>query len=298
MSQARTVAPNDSTVLILGDTGTGKELLARAIHRMSSRKSRMFVKLNCAAIPTGLLESELFGHEKGAFTGAISQKVGRLELADKGTLFLDEVGDIPLELQPKLLRVLQDQEFERLGGTRTIRVSIRLIAATNRNLVQLVAEKEFRSDLYYRLNVFPIRMPSLNERKTDIPLLVRHFVQKFSRRMNKQIETIPTSTMNALTNWEWPGNVRELENLIERSVILSEGPALNAPLAELGGGRKDEETDGTLEGLERQYIIRVLRETGGVIAGPQGAAMRLGMKRTTLQSRILRMGISRHEYEP
>ena len=297
LSQARTVAPSDATVLVLGETGTGKELIARAIHRMSTRKDRVFVKLNCAAIPTGLLESELFGHEKGAFTGAISQKIGRLELADKGSLFLDEVGDIPLELQPKLLRVLQDQEFERLGSIRTIKVDIRMIAATNRDLGKAVAEREFRSDLYYRLNVFPIRMPSLNDRKTDIPLLVRHFVQKFARRMNKQIEIIPSTTMNALVNWEWPGNVRELENLMERSVILSDGRILNAPLAELG--RRDEgmDSDGTLESLERQYIIRVLRETNGTIAGPHGAAIRLGMKRTTLQSRILRMGISRQEYE-
>jgi formate hydrogenlyase transcriptional activator len=297
LSQVKTVAPSDATVLVLGETGTGKELIARAIHRMSSRKDRVFVKLNCAAIPTGLLESELFGHEKGAFTGAISQKVGRLELADKGSLFLDEVGDIPLELQPKLLRVLQDQEFERLGSTRTIKVNIRMIAATNRDLGKAVSEKEFRSDLYYRLNVFPIKMPSLNERKTDIPLLVRHFVQKFARRMNKAIEIIPSATMNALINWEWPGNVRELENLMERSVILTEGRALNAPLAELGRGNGGLDSDGTLESLERQYIIRVLRETNGTIAGPHGAAIRLGMKRTTLQSRILRMGISRQEYE-
>jgi formate hydrogenlyase transcriptional activator len=297
LSQARTVAPSDATVLIIGDTGTGKELIARAIHRMSTRKDRVFVKLNCAAIPTGLLESELFGHEKGAFTGAISQKVGRLELADKGSLFLDEVGDIPLELQPKLLRVLQDQEFERLGSTRTIKVNIRLIAATNRDLAHAVAERDFRSDLYYRLNVFPIRMPALSERKTDIPSLVRHFVQKFARRMNKQIEIIPTATMTALANWEWPGNVRELENLMERSVILTEGRVLNAPLAELKNGQEGLDSDGTLESLERQYIIRVLRETSGVIAGPRGAAVRLGMKRTTLQSRILKMGISRQEYE-
>ncbi len=297
LSQARTVAPSDATVLILGDTGTGKELIARAIHRMSSRKDRVFVKLNCAAIPTGLLESELFGHEKGAFTGAISQKVGRLELADKGSLFLDEVGDIPLELQPKLLRVLQDQEFERLGSTRTIKVDIRLIAATNRDLAHAVAEKDFRSDLYYRLNVFPIRMPSLSERKTDIPALVRHFVQKFARSMNKQIEVIPSATMSALVNWEWPGNVRELENLMERSVILTAGRVLNAPLVELRTGHEGLDSDGTLESLERQYIIRVLRDTGGVIAGPRGAAVRLGMKRTTLQSRILKMGISRQEYE-
>lgn len=297
LSQARTVAPSDATVLILGDTGTGKELIARAIHRMSSRKERVFVKLNCAAIPTGLLESELFGHEKGAFTGAISQKIGRLELADKGSLFLDEVGDIPAELQPKLLRVLQDQEFERLGSTRTIKVDIRLIAATNRDLAHAVAEKEFRSDLYYRLNVFPIRMPALNERKTDIPPLVRHFVQKFARRMNKQIETIPTATMTALVNWDWPGNVRELENLMERSVILTDGRVLNAPLVELRTGREELDSDGTLESLERHYIIRVLRETSGIIAGPRGAAVRLGMKRTTLQSKILKMGISRQEYE-
>ena len=297
LSQARTVAPSDATVLILGDTGTGKELIARAIHRMSSRKDRVFVKLNCAAIPTGLLESELFGHEKGAFTGAISQKMGRLELADKGSLFLDEVGDIAPELQPKLLRVLQDHEFERLGSARTIKVDIRLIAATNRDLAQAVAEKGFRRDLYYRLNVFPIRMPSLNERKTDIPLLVRHFAQKFARRMNKQIETIPSATMSALVNWAWPGNVRELENFMERSVILSDGPVLRAPLVELRSGTDDMDSDGTLESLERQYIIRVLRETSGTIAGPRGAAVRLGMKRTTLQSKILKMGISRQDYE-
>jgi formate hydrogenlyase transcriptional activator len=252
--------------------------------------------LNCAAIPTGLLESELFGHERGAFTGAITQKVGRLELADKGSLFLDEVGDIPLELQPKLLRVLQDQEFERLGSSRTIKVNIRLIAATNRDLAQMVSQKEFRSDLYYRLNVFPIRMPPLTDRRTDIAILIRHFVQKFARKMNKQIETIPTATMTALVNWEWPGNVRELENLMERSVILSEGRVLNVPMAELAGTHEITESDGTLESLERQYIIRVLRETNGVIAGPHGAAVRLGMKRTTLQSRILKMGISRGEY--
>jgi formate hydrogenlyase transcriptional activator len=297
LSQARTVASSDATVLILGDTGTGKELIARAIHRMSPRKDRVFVKLNCAAIPTGLLESELFGHERGAFTGAITQKIGRLELADRGSLFLDEVGDIPRELQPKLLRVLQDQEFERLGSTRTIKVNIRLIAATNRDLAHLVAEKEFRSDLYYRLNVFPIHMPSLTERRTDIPMLVRHFVQKFARRMNKQIETVPTSAMNALVSWDWPGNVRELENLMERSVILSEGRVLNVPLAELAVTTGIADSDGTLENLEREYIIRVLRETHGVIAGAHGAAIRLGMKRTTLQSRILKMGISHAEYE-
>jgi formate hydrogenlyase transcriptional activator len=296
LTQARTVAPSEASVLILGETGTGKELIARAIHRMSSRKDASFIKLNCAAIPTGLLESELFGHERGAFTGAISQKVGRLELADKGTLFLDEVGDIPLELQPKLLRVLQDQEFERLGSTRTIRVNIRLVAATNRDLAKSVAAREFRSDLFYRLNFFPVRMPPLRERVNDVPLLVRYFVQKFARRMNKPIETIPTETMNALVGWEWPGNVRELENFIERSVILSAGKVLSVPLAELVPASSSF-FSGTLENLERQHIIRVLRETRGVIAGAKGAAVRLGLKRTTLQSRILKMGITRNEFE-
>ena len=297
LAQVNTVAPLDATVLILGETGTGKELIARAIHRMSLRKEGSFIKLNCAAIPTGLLESELFGHEKGAFTGAISAKIGRLELADKGTLFLDEVGDIPLELQPKLLRVLQDQEFERLGGVRTIRVNIRLIAATNRDLAKSVAAREFRSDLYYRLHVFPLHMPPLRERAKDVELLVRYFVQKFSRRMNKQIETIPTETMNALTRWEWPGNVRELENFIERSVILSEGTILNAPLSELKPTYLGPRHDATLESLEREHILRVLRETGGVISGLRGAAARLGMKRTTLQSRMQKMGITRADYE-
>jgi formate hydrogenlyase transcriptional activator len=297
LAQVNTVAPLDATVLILGETGTGKELIARAIHRMSSRKDGSFIKLNCAAIPTGLLESELFGHEKGAFTGAVSAKIGRLELADRGTLFLDEVGDIPLELQPKLLRVLQDQEFERLGGVRTIRVNIRLIAATNRDLAKSVAAREFRSDLFYRLHVFPVHMPPLRERGKDIELLVHYFVQKFSRRMNKLIETIPSEAMNALTRSEWPGNVRELENFIERSVILSEGTVLNVPLSELravcGSGRADT----TLESLEREHILRVLRETGGVISGLRGAAARLGMKRTTLQSRMQKMGIRRADYE-
>jgi formate hydrogenlyase transcriptional activator len=297
LAQVNTVAPLDATVLILGETGTGKELIARAIHRMSSRKDGSFIKLNCAAIPTGLLESELFGHEKGAFTGAVSAKIGRLELADKGTLFLDEVGDIPLELQPKLLRVLQDQEFERLGGVRTIRVNIRLIAATNRDLAKSVAAREFRSDLYYRLHVFPVHMPPLRERGKDIELLVRYFVQRFSRRMNKQIETIPTETMNALARWEWPGNVRELENFIERSVILSEGTVLNVPLSELRLTYVGASHDATLESLEREHILHVLRETGGVISGLHGAAARLGMKRTTLQSRMQKMGISREDYE-
>jgi formate hydrogenlyase transcriptional activator len=298
LEQAKTVAPSNATVLVLGETGTGKELIARAIHRMSSRKEGNFIKLNCAAIPTGLLESELFGHEKGAFTGAVSRKIGRLELAHKGTLFLDEVGEIPLEIQPKLLRVLQDQEFERLGGTRTLRVDVRLVAATNRDLEQSIAEKEFRSDLFYRLNVFPLRMPALRERSRDIPLLVRYFVQTFARRMNKQIETITTETMNALISWDWPGNVRELENFIERSVILSAGTVLNAPLAELKHGRsRHNGSNHTLADLERDHIIRTLRETGGVIAGMNGAAMRLGLKRTTLQSRIQKMGIDREEYK-
>ncbi len=297
LDQVRTVAPQDATVLILGETGTGKELIARAIHRMSSRKDASFIKLNCAAIPTGLLESELFGHERGAFTGAISQKIGRLELADKGTLFLDEVGEIPLELQPKLLRVLQDQEFERLGGVRTIHVNLRLIAATNRNLAKSVAAHEFRDDLYYRLRVFPVQMPPLRERGKDVPLLVRYFVQKFSRRMNKHIENIPTETMNALAYWTWPGNVRELENFIERSLILSEGTTLKVPLAELIPPYEGTSQNFTLEGLEREHILRVLRETGGVIAGLHGAAARLGMKRTTLQSRMQKMGITREEYQ-
>jgi formate hydrogenlyase transcriptional activator len=297
LGQLHTVAPSDATVLILGETGTGKELIARAIHRLSSRKDGNFIKLNCAAIPTGLLESELFGHEKGAFTGAISQKIGRLELADKGTLFLDEVGEIPLELQPKLLRVLQDQEFERLGSTRTIKVNIRLIAATNRDLAMSVGKHEFRSDLFYRLHVFPLRLPPLRERGKDISLLVRYFVQKFAKRMNKQIETIPAEAMHALQSWAWPGNVRELENFIERSVILSPGPTLSVPLAELRTEHENPPQNATLETLEREHILRVLRETGGVIAGLHGAAARLGMKRTTLQSRMQKLGITREEYQ-
>ena len=297
LNQAKTVAPSDATVLILGETGTGKELIARAIHRMSSRKNSSFIKLNCAAIPDGLVESELFGHEKGAFTGAVSQKMGRLELADKGTLFLDELGELPLEVQPKLLRVLQDQEFERLGSTRTIRVNIRLIAATNRNLAKSVTERQFRSDLYYRVNVFPIRMPELRERKEDIPLLVRYLAQKFARRMNKHIDTIPTEAMNALVSWAWPGNVRELENFIERSVILSQGPILSVPLVELSLAAQDSHKDSTLESVLRENIVRVLRETGGVLGGPRGAAARLGLKRTTLQSKMGKMGIFREEYE-
>lgn len=291
------VADSDATVLILGETGTGKELVARALHRMSRRKERNFIKVNCAAIPTGLLESELFGHEKGAFTGAVSQKIGRMELADHGTLFLDEVGEIPLELQPKLLRVLQDHEFERLGGTRTIKVDLRLVAATNRDLAKDVAEHQFRSDLFYRLNVFPIHMPSLRERRQDIPMLVRHFVRHYALRMDRHIETIPAETLNALTNWHWPGNVRELENFIERSVILSDDTVLRAPLAELEiemleGGSSDH----TLDTAERQHILGVLRETGGLLSGPTGAAHRLGLKRTTLQSKMQRLRIAREDY--
>jgi formate hydrogenlyase transcriptional activator len=295
LNQVMVVAASDATVLILGETGTGKGLIARAIHRTSKRKDRNFVTLNCAAIPTGLLESELFGHEKGAFTGAVSQKIGRLELADKGTLFLDEIGEIPLELQPKLLRVLQDHEFERLGGTRTIKVDMRLIAATNRELAKSVSEKEFRSDLFYRLNVFPIRMPSLRERREDIPLLVRYFIRHFARGMDRGIETIPSETMNALINWHWPGNVRELENFIERSVILTDGTALRAPLAEFQAETPNS-AERSLERTEREHIIRVLRETGGLISGPNGAAQRLGLRRTTLQSKMQRLGITHRDY--
>jgi len=289
------ISASDATVLILGETGTGKGLVARAIHRTSKRKGRSFITLNCAAIPTGLLESELFGHEKGAFTGAVSQKIGRLELADQGTLFLDEIGEIPLEMQPKLLRVLQDHEFERLGGTRTIKVDLRLIAATNRDLVKDIAQKQFRSDLFYRLNVFPIRLPSLRERREDIPLLIRYFVRKFASRMDHAIETIPSATMDALVQWHWPGNVRELENFIERSVILTDGTALRAPLAEFHAETADT-TEPSLEATEREAIIRVLRETSGIISGPTGAARRLGLKRTTLQSKMQRLGITREDY--
>jgi formate hydrogenlyase transcriptional activator len=295
LDQVVIVAASDATVLILGETGTGKGLVARSIHRASKRRERRFITLHCAAIPTGLLESELFGHEKGAFTGAVSQKIGRLELADKGTLFLDEIGEIPLELQPKLLRVLQDHEFERLGGTRTIKVDLRLIAATNRDLAKSVAEKEFRSDLFYRVNVFPIRMPSLRERREDIPLLVRYFVLKYAREMNRGIESIPSETMDALVKWHWPGNVRELENFVERSVILTDGTALRAPLADLQASASSS-AEPSLEGTERELILRVLRETAGMIAGPSGAAQQLGLKRTTLQSKMQRLGITRKDY--
>ena len=293
LKHVETVAPTDSTVLILGETGTGKELIARAIHNLSGRHERTFVKMNCAAIPTGLLESELFGHEKGAFTGAIAQKIGRFELAHQGTLFLDEIGDITLELQSKLLRVLQEHEFERLGSTRTIRVDLRLVAATNRDLARMVSDKEFRSDLYYRLNVFPLVVPPLRDRPEDIPLLVRYFAQKHARRMNKRIEAIPTETMLMLSKYHWPGNIRELENLIERAVILSHGPDLHVPLAEL---RIPDSAPAngveTLEAAEREHILRALEQASWVIGGPSGAATRLGMKRTTLQSKMRKLGIS------
>jgi len=286
-----TVAPSDSTVLLLGETGTGKELIARAIHERSRRKDRTFVKMNCAAIPTGLLESELFGHERGAFTGAITQKVGRLELADQGTLFLDEVGDIPIEIQPKLLRALQEREFERLGSTRTKKVDLRLVAATNRNLEKMIEAREFREDLFYRLNVFPIRIPPLRERPEDIPLLVRYFAQKYARRMEKRIESIPTAAMKNLSRWHWPGNIRELENFIERSVILSQGPALQVPIGELTNHAKIAPVVTATDSAQRDQIIGVLRQTGGRVAGPKGAAARLGIKRTTLISRMKKHGI-------
>ena len=298
LKKVETVAPTDSTVLIYGETGTGKELIARAVHDLSPRKGRTFVKLNCAAIPTGLLESELFGHEKGAFTGAIAQKIGRFELAHQGTLFLDELGDIPLELQPKLLRVLQEQEFERLGGTRTIRVNVRLVAATNRDLAAMVEENKFRSDLYYRLNVFPIALPPLRERADDIPRLVRHFTQKFARRMGRRIETIPSTVMDALVHYPWPGNVRELQNVIERAVILSKGTTLEVSLSDLQSTAPHARAAApvasvTLTDAEREHILRALRDTNWVLGGPRGAAARLGMKRSTLHWKIKKLGITR-----
>jgi formate hydrogenlyase transcriptional activator len=295
LGQVRIVAPTDSTVLTLGETGTGKELIARAIHSLSSRHDRTFVKVNCAAIPLGLLESELFGHEKGAFTGAIAQKIGRFELADQGTLFLDEVGDIPLELQPKLLRVLQEQEFERLGSSRTLRVNVRLVAATSRNLLDMVDKHEFRGDLYYRLNVFPITIPPLRERREDIPLLARYFAEKYSRRMNKRIETIPADVMHALRQYQWPGNIRELQNFIERAVILSKTTTLQAPLGELGrlADRGYTPRVRTLVVTDRDQIIEALTAAQWVLGGPGGAAERLGLKRTTLLYRMRRLGITR-----
>ena len=292
------VAPADSTVLIYGETGTGKELVARAVHSLSSRKSNAFVKLNCAAIPTGLLESELFGHERGAFTGATAQRIGRFEMAHRGTMFLDEIAEMPLELQPKLLRVLQEREFERLGSTRTLRTDTRLIAATNRLLKFMVEERKFRSDLYYRLNVFPIRLPALRERTEDIPLLAGHFVREFSRRNHRMIDTIPSETMEALIRYPWPGNIRELQNIIERAVILSRGHVLTVSVGELFSELKTitpSPRDGNLRDMlqeeERTQILRALEQTNWVVAGPDGAAMRLGMKRTTVQSRMQKLGI-------
>jgi formate hydrogenlyase transcriptional activator len=299
LKQVEAVAPTDATVLILGETGTGKELIARALHDLSPRRERTFVKLNCAAIPTGLLESELFGHEKGAFTGAIVQKIGRFELAHRGTLFLDEVGDIPPELQPKLLRALQEQEFERLGGTRTVRVDVRLVAATNRDLAQMVGDGRFRSDLYYRLNVFPVLLPPLRERLEDIPRLVRHFTQRFARRMGRRIDTVPAAVMDALVQYPWPGNVREMQNVIERAVILSPGPALQVPRGDLQPAATQALAPAgapvTLADAEREHILVVLRETGWVVGGPKGAGARLGMARSTLQWKMKKLGINRPE---
>jgi transcriptional regulator with GAF, ATPase, and Fis domain len=289
VGQIEVVAPTDANVLILGETGTGKELVARAIHRTSPRRNHPFITLNCAAIPTGLLESELFGYERGAFTGALMQKIGRFEMAHRGTLFLDEVGDIPLELQPKLLRALQEKAFERLGGTRTIPIDVRLLAATNRNLTQMVGDKLFRSDLYYRLKVFPITTPPLRDHPEDIPALARHFTRKYAGKMNRKIDKIPGETMKALVTWPWPGNVRELENFIERSVILSRGPALRAPLAELRAESAGTATD-TLEQIERDHILRIFRESNGVISL---AATRLGIPRTTLNAMMKKLGITR-----
>jgi formate hydrogenlyase transcriptional activator len=306
LKQVETVALTDSTVLIYGDTGTGKELIARAIHDLSPRRSKPFVKLNCAAIPTGLLESELFGHEKGAFTGAIAQRIGRFEVANGGTIFLDEIGEIPLELQTKLLRVLQEREFERLGSSRTLRTDARLIAATNRDLEAMVSEQKFRSDLFFRLNVFPVQVPPLRERQGDIPLLVRHFTQQFSRRMNRVIETVPSAAMDALSRYHWPGNIRELQNVVERAVIISTGPTLNIDVSDLkfskagppaGKRTASKSANGALhivlEETERQQILEALKECNWVVAGPNGAAARLAMKRSTLQLRMQKLGIAR-----
>lgn len=301
LRQVAIVAPMDSTVLILGETGTGKELIAEAIHRQSSRQNKSLVKVNCAAMPAGLLESELFGHERGAFTGAIARKTGRFELAQKGTLFLDEIGDVPLELQPKLLRVLQEHEFERVGSTVTTRVDARIVAATSRDLPGMVNDGEFRSDLFYRLNVFPIRIPSLRERIEDIPLLVQHFVMRISRRMNKQIETIPVEVMKVLAAYSWPGNIRELRNFIERSVILTSGKVLTPPLWDLPAvrsaapvsPRRQSSPASTLKEIEREYILLALRDVDWVVGGPAGAAARLGLKRTTLAAKMQKLGICR-----
>lgn len=301
LDQVKIVAPTNSTVLILGETGTGKELIARAIHNQSSRRDKPFVRVNCAAIPSGLLESELFGHERGAFTGAISRKIGRFELANGGTIFLDEIGDIPSELQPKLLRVLQEQEFERLGSTQSLRVNVRVVAATSRDLPQMVASREFRSDLYYRLNVFPVRLPALRERPEDIALLVRHFVDFCAKRMSKQVEHIPNEAMDTLVSYPWPGNVRELQNFIERAVILSPGKVLRAPMAELKQSAESPNASSqsaaprpaTLKDAEREHILQALAETNWVVGGPKGAGARLGLQRTTLISKMQKLGISR-----
>jgi formate hydrogenlyase transcriptional activator len=292
LQQAEVVAPTDATVLILGETGTGKELVARAVHRMSPRRNFPFISLNCAAIPTGLLESELFGYERGAFTGALQQKIGRFEMAHRGTLFLDEVGDIPLDLQPKLLRALQEKSFERLGGTKTIPIDVRLLAATNRNLTQMMGDKLFRSDLYYRLKVFPITTPPLRDRPEDIPMLARHFTKKYAAKMDREIDNIPTSTMQALVKWHWPGNIRELENFIERAVILSRGPVLRAPIGELQQGVAAGGSGATLEEVEREHIISALRASDGVVTA---AAIRLGLHRTTLNAMMRKLGISRKD---
>ena len=298
LAEVQRVAPTDSTVLVLGETGTGKELIAHAIHNLSPRCGRPFIKLNCAAIPFDLLESELFGHEKGAFTGAIAQKIGRFEMADTGTLFLDEIGDLPLALQPKLLRVLQEQEFERLGSGRTHHINVRLVAATHRDLTQMVARNEFRNDLYYRLNVFPVVVPPLRERREDIPKLVLHFVDVFSRRMNKRIEQIPQTTTNAFTAYDWPGNVRELQNLVERAVIRSDDGLLPNPLPTPQGSTKPSVAPpSTLRDHEAALILHTIRAAGGMIGGPQGAAARLGLKRTTLVSKMKRLGIYRPRYQ-
>jgi formate hydrogenlyase transcriptional activator len=297
LAHVKTVAPTDSTVLLEGETGTGKELISRAIHNLSRRRGRNFVRFNCAAIPAGLLESELFGHERGAFTGALQRKIGRFELADEGTLFLDEIGDIPLELQAKLLRVLQEQEFEKLGSTSTQRVNIRFVAATNRSLSAMVSAKEFRDDLYFRLKVFPIVVPPLRERREDIPLLVEFFIQQLSERMNRHVDTVSASTMRQLTQYDWPGNIRELQNFIERAMILTTGSTLCAPLEDLKSPIEATPPATTLKQVESGHILKILRETRWVIGGPRGAAVRLGMKRTTLMGKMRRLGLSRPQPE-
>jgi len=296
LRQVGTVGPTDATVLLLGETGTGKEMLARALHRLSARRNDGFVRINCAAIPSSIVENELFGHERGAFTGAVNCQTGRVEAANKGTLFLDEVGDLAPDVQPKLLRVLQEQEFERLGSTRVIRVDVRVIGATNHDLAEMVARRQFRTDLYYRLNVFPIRVPPLRERREDIPLLVRHFVRQYAARLGRHVEHVPDLAMRALQRWDWPGNIRELQNVIERAVILSPGRNLNVPIEDLGrrwGPRTAAAPSERLIDIERAAIKKALHDTGGVVGGPDGAASRLGLKRTTLQSRMRGLGIKR-----